>query len=156
VEKNERRLSGDEPRHLLRHDHQAPELHRGISQGLGSGGDDALAKGDDLGQRILALPYCTSSISTTCRLADRAGQAFRPGQGFRGHPKTLGRRAHHRLDQSLPALGQRRSRVVKIGAKVVRHGRYITFQLAEVAIPRTLFAEILGLIDGLRPAPLPP
>ena len=47
-------------------------------------------------------------------------------------------------------------KLVKIGAKVVRHGRYITFQLAEVAIPRTLFAEILGLIDGLRPAPLPP
>ncbi len=39
---------------------------------------------------------------------------------------------------------------------VVRHGRYITFQLAEVAIPRTLFVEILRLIDGLRPAPLRP
>ncbi len=49
-----------------------------------------------------------------------------------------------------------REKLIKIGAKVVRHGRYITFQLAEVAIPRTLFAEILGLIDGLRPAPLPP
>lgn len=31
----------------------------------------------------------------------------------------------------------------KIGAKVVCHGRYITFRLAEVAVPRTLFAEIL-------------
>ncbi len=46
--------------------------------------------------------------------------------------------------------------LIKIGAKVVRHGRYISFQLAEVAIPRLLFAEILRLIDGLRPAPLPP
>ncbi len=46
--------------------------------------------------------------------------------------------------------------LIKIGAKVVRHGRYITFQLAEVAIPRPLFVEILRLIDGLRPAPLPP
>ncbi len=45
---------------------------------------------------------------------------------------------------------------VKIGAKVVRHGRYITFQMAEVAVPSALFAEILRLIDGLRPAPLPP
>ena len=44
----------------------------------------------------------------------------------------------------------------KIGASVVRHGRYITVQLAEVAIPRSLFANILRLIDGLRPAPLPP
>ncbi len=49
-----------------------------------------------------------------------------------------------------------RERLVKIGAKVVRHGRSITFQLAEVAIPRSLFANILRLIDGLRPAPLPP
>jgi hypothetical protein len=48
------------------------------------------------------------------------------------------------------------TKLVKIGAKVVRHGRYITFQMAEVAIPRTLFVEILRLIDGLRPAPLPP
>ncbi len=49
-----------------------------------------------------------------------------------------------------------REKLIKIGAKVVRHGRYITFQLAEVAIPRELFAEILRLIGRLRPAPLPP
>ena len=49
-----------------------------------------------------------------------------------------------------------REKLIKIGAKVVRHGRYITFQMAEVAIPRTLFANILRLIDGLRPAPLLP
>ncbi len=49
-----------------------------------------------------------------------------------------------------------REKLIKIGAKVVRHGRYITFQMAEVAIPRTLFVEILRLIDGLRPASLPP
>ncbi len=50
----------------------------------------------------------------------------------------------------------RHEKLVKIGAKVVRHGRYITFQLAEVAIPRALFADIVRLIDRLRPAPLPP
>ncbi len=49
-----------------------------------------------------------------------------------------------------------REKLIKIGAKVVRHGRYITFQRADVAIPRPLFAQILRLIDGLRPAPLPP
>ena len=49
-----------------------------------------------------------------------------------------------------------REKLIKIGAKLVRHGRYITFQLAEVAIPRTTFAEILRLIDGLRPVALPP
>ena len=35
-------------------------------------------------------------------------------------------------------------------------GRYVTFELAEVAIPRSLFANILRLVDDLRPAPLPP
>ncbi len=49
-----------------------------------------------------------------------------------------------------------REKLIQIGAKVVTHGRYVTFQLAEVAIPRSLFANILRLIDGLRPAPLPP
>jgi hypothetical protein len=49
-----------------------------------------------------------------------------------------------------------REKLFKIGATVVRHGRYITFQLAEVAIPRSLFANMLRLIDGLRPATLPP
>lgn len=48
-----------------------------------------------------------------------------------------------------------REKLIKIGAKVVRHGRYLTFQLAEVAIPRRLFAEILRGIDGLRPKPAP-
>ncbi len=49
-----------------------------------------------------------------------------------------------------------REKLVKIGAKFVRHGRYVTFQFAEVAVPRRLFADILRLIDDLRPAPLPP
>ena len=31
-----------------------------------------------------------------------------------------------------------REKLVKIGAKVVRHGHYITFQLAELAVPREL------------------
>ncbi len=49
-----------------------------------------------------------------------------------------------------------RKKLVKIGANIVSHGRYVTFQLAEVAVPRELFGEILRLIDGLRPAPSPP
>jgi hypothetical protein len=46
-----------------------------------------------------------------------------------------------------------RQKLIKIGAKVVRHGRYVTFQLTEVAVPRDLFREILRLIDRLRPRP---
>ena len=48
-----------------------------------------------------------------------------------------------------------RKKLVKIGAKVVSHGRYVTFQMAEVAIPRDLFADILRRIDRLRPKPVP-
>ena len=45
--------------------------------------------------------------------------------------------------------------LVKIGTEVVSHGRYITFQLAEVAVPRELFRKILSLIDDLRRKPAP-
>jgi len=48
-----------------------------------------------------------------------------------------------------------REKLIKIGAKVVRHGRYVTFQLAEVAVPRELFRKILRLIDDLRRRPIP-
>ncbi len=48
-----------------------------------------------------------------------------------------------------------REKLVKIGAKVVRHGRYVTFKLAEVALPRKLFEKILALIGDLRRRPAP-
>jgi hypothetical protein len=44
-------------------------------------------------------------------------------------------------------------KLVKIGARIVRHGCYVVFQLTEVAVPRALFAEILRRIDELRPGP---
>lgn len=43
-----------------------------------------------------------------------------------------------------------REKLIKIGAKVVSGSRYITFQLAEVAVPRDLFAVILSRIQRLR------
>jgi hypothetical protein len=49
------------------------------------------------------------------------------------------------------SLTSLKEKLIKIDAKVVSHGRYITFQMAEVAIPRDLFAEILRLIAELRP-----
>jgi len=48
-----------------------------------------------------------------------------------------------------------REKPIKIGAKVVRHGRCMTLQLAEVAIPRCLFTKILRLIVDPRPRPAP-
>jgi hypothetical protein len=53
------------------------------------------------------------------------------------------------------SLTSLREKLVKIGAKVVRHGRYVVFQMAEVAVPKELFQEILRLIDGLRLRPAP-
>jgi len=46
-----------------------------------------------------------------------------------------------------------REKLVKIGTKVMRHAKYVTFQLAEVAMTRKLFAEILNRIERLA---LPP
>ena len=53
------------------------------------------------------------------------------------------------------SLTSLREKLIKIGAKIVRHGRYVTFQMAEVVIPRDLFADILRRIDRLRPPPAP-
>ena len=51
------------------------------------------------------------------------------------------------------SLTSLREKVVKIGAKVIAHARYTTFQMAEVAVPRELFVCILEMIDDLRPPP---
>src|SRR5262245_39022584 len=48
-----------------------------------------------------------------------------------------------------------RVKLIKIGAKVVHHARAVTFQLAEVAVPRALFAAVLARIGRLRAAPSP-
>jgi hypothetical protein len=45
-------------------------------------------------------------------------------------------------------------KLIKIGAKV-SHGRYVTFQLAEVAVSRQMFVNILMLIARLRAPPAP-
>ena len=44
-----------------------------------------------------------------------------------------------------------KKKLIKIGAKVVSHGRYVAFQTAEVAFPRNLFADILRMIPEFRP-----
>ena len=44
---------------------------------------------------------------------------------------------------------------MKIGARIVTHSRYVTFQMAEVAVLGMLLAQILRLIAELRPPPDP-
>ena len=42
-------------------------------------------------------------------------------------------------------------KLIKIGAKVVRHSRYVIFQMAEVLVSKGLFQEILERIHRLKP-----
>ena len=53
------------------------------------------------------------------------------------------------------SLTSLREKLIKIGAKVVSHGRYVTFQMAEVAVSRQMLADILSLIARLRAPPAP-
>jgi len=41
-----------------------------------------------------------------------------------------------------------RAKLVKIGARVIRHSRYVVFQMTEVAVPKALFREILDRIGS--------
>lgn len=52
------------------------------------------------------------------------------------------------------SLTSLRERLVKTGARLVRHGRYAIFQMAEAALPCEIFASILGLINTLRGPPV--
>ena len=52
-----------------------------------------------------------------------------------------------------------RVKLIKTGAKVVRHARYVIFQMAEVAVAPKVFAAILSRIRPIaaiwpRPAPI--
>ena len=54
------------------------------------------------------------------------------------------------------SLTSLREKLVKIGAKIVTHARYVIFQMAEVAVPRDPFSDILRLIAQLRAPPTRP
>lgn len=46
-----------------------------------------------------------------------------------------------------------RETLVKIGARLSRHPRRLVFHVAEVAVPRDLFGQILSRIRLLSPVP---
>ena len=52
------------------------------------------------------------------------------------------------------SLRTMREKLVKIGAKVVSHARYVTFQMAVVLVSRSLLHEILERIHRLKPVPI--
>jgi hypothetical protein len=64
-----------------------------------------------------------------------------PAPCSRLQPRQLHADAGAAGNDEAVSLTSQRARI-KIGAKVVSHGRYVTFQLAEVAVPRQMFAEI--------------
>ena len=50
------------------------------------------------------------------------------------------------------SLTSLRERSVKIGARLTRHARRLVLQMAEAAMTRDLFAQILSRIRSLSPA----
>ncbi|MEM9062655.1 MAG: transposase [Pseudomonadota bacterium] len=51
------------------------------------------------------------------------------------------------------SLTSLRERLIKTGVRLVRHACYAVFQFAEAALPQSVFADHLGLINGLRGQP---
>ncbi len=78
-----------------------------------------------------------------------------------GHYSALHRMSAFSHEETFAAFQKKcslttlREKLVKIGATIVRHGRNVTFQLAEVVVSGDLFRKILSLIDDLRPRPVP-
>jgi hypothetical protein len=59
------------------------------------------------------------------------------------------------LSTLFPPLASSHTSRLRRGPKGVSHGRYVTFQLAEVAVSRQMFVDILSLIARLRASPAP-
>lgn len=91
-------------------------------------------------------PSCHGFINNQIRL-QLFGLAYNLGNFLRSLalPKKI-------IDWSLRTL---KEKLIKIGAKVVRHSRYVIFQMAEVAVPRALFCEILDRIGPLTLMAIP-
>ena len=68
--------------------------------------------------------------------------AYKLGNFLR--PLVLPRRIKH------GSLGSLLTKLIKIGAKVLRHGRVVTFQMAEVAVSEEIWAEMLSRMERLR------
>jgi hypothetical protein len=72
-------------------------------------------------------------------------------------PKWGGSRPRH---LPCPRTGKRspmtslQLKLIKIGARVIRHARAITFQLAEVAVTGPMMGTIIAAIHRLRAPPL--
>ena len=125
------------------------------SHGFGTGFRGRLG----VGSEGLAWPFCggrrlcckNHPFSESSKLADYPATQPRFLQDNRDAAKRISTPFSRSKHWYLTTL---REKLVEIGAKVVRHGRYVVFQMAEVAIPRRLFATILRRIGRLCPVPV--
>ncbi|MCP3972080.1 MAG: hypothetical protein GY717_17505 [Rhodobacteraceae bacterium] len=111
-----------------------------------------------------------------CNSGSNAGQHTKEGRYARKWTRPSGmrfaanavRRQLHTLPATSPAssrtlatpetierwsLAFLRERLTKTATRLVAHGRYAIFQMAASALPREVFAEILGLINAFRDSP---
>jgi hypothetical protein len=51
------------------------------------------------------------------------------------------------------SLTSLKARVIKVGARLVKHARRLVFQMAEVSLTTGMFPQILERIRKLEPAP---
>jgi hypothetical protein len=45
------------------------------------------------------------------------------------------------ISNTMPKIAELCEKLLKIGAKVISHGRYVIFHMADVAVPRQMFAD---------------
>ena len=48
-----------------------------------------------------------------------------------------------------------REKLIRIGARMVRHGRYVRFQMAEIAVSGRMFGQTLAHVARLGTQPVP-
>ncbi len=95
--------------------------------------------GPSFADNQVRLSRCTSGLRE--KPFDVAhGPVFDPEALFEPEPQSRGQTRRERVEG-----------LIKIGAEVVSHARYLIFQMAEVAVPKRLFRAILARIRRLRP-----
>ena len=80
-----------------------------------------------------ARGFSDARISASCPESEDRDDIAKSSGMTRNRHLALPKEVEH---WSLTTL---RNKLIKIDAKVVRHGRYVTFQLAEVAVSKNLF-----------------
>jgi hypothetical protein len=112
-----------------------------LVHGVGGDEDRAVdADRDQVDQAVMPHLRCQRRASSAPR------PHVQPGQ-LHGHPGSA-------EEAELWSPSSLREKLVKIGAKLAGHGRYVTFQMP-LAISRRMFADILMLIAHLRAPPAP-